>query len=290
MKPKNKIEPWLYVLPALIVYMLIVVIPVLWSLIYSCFSWKGVGAMKFIGLGNYERLLKDKVLITTIKNNLIFVVGTCAYQLFFGLALALLVTNIKRGSNVFRVIFYTPCILSTVAMCKIYEKMLSVYPQGIFAAVMELLGLPQVALLSDPDIALYVVIFLDGYKNVGIYMVIFYNALTNISIDVMEAAYLDGCSTFKMIRYIKLPLVVPVIFTSLVLLVNGALKSFSVAYILTNGGPGYSTEMVATYMYKTAFSASNFGYASAIGTFLLVESLICVTLLRKLSNRVETYA
>jgi len=290
MKPRNKIEPWLFVIPALVIYLGIVVLPVAWSIVYSTFNWNGITSMKFVGLGNFERMFNDRVFHITIKNSLIFMSGTVIYQMIIGLALAILVTSVPRGSVFFRIVFYTPCIVSSVAMCKIFEKLLSVYPQGIFAAIMKMLGLPQIALLSDPNTALYTTIFIDGYMYVGIYMVIFYNALTNISQDVIEAAYLDGCGWSKQLFYIKLPLIVPIMFSSLVLLVNGALKAFGVSYILTGGGPGYATELVATYMYKTAFEASNFGYASALGLFLLVESMIAVTTLRAISRRIDIYS
>jgi raffinose/stachyose/melibiose transport system permease protein len=103
--------------------------------------------------------------------------------------------------------------------------------------------------------------------------------------DVVEAAYIDGCTWLKQYIYIKLPMIRGIFFTVLVILVNGTLKGFDVSYILTAGGPGSASELVATYMYKTAFNSTNFGYGSAISVFLLVESLIAVSFVRFFQGR-----
>jgi raffinose/stachyose/melibiose transport system permease protein len=211
-------------------------------------------------------------------------VGTI-YQVFTGLIMAIILTNITKGNNILRVIYFIPCIISSMAICKIFEKLLSVEPQGVLAAIMEGMGMEPIALLSEPKWALLVVTLVDGYKFCGLYMVIFYSAFMAISNDVVEAAYIDGCTWGQQYRYIKLPMIKNIFFVVLVIVINGTLKSFDVSYILTNGGPGSASELVATYTYKTAFSSTQFGYGSALSVFLLVESLVAVGIIRIFQQR-----
>lgn len=285
MKPKYKLEPWLFSLPAILIYIGIVIFPLIWSITYSFTDWSGIGNKVFIGFDNYIRLFSDKTLWTAFRNNLFFMVVGTAFQLIAGLVMAILLTNITKGSNILRVVYFIPCIISSMAICKIFEKMLSVQPLGVIPAIMKLMGLEPIAFLSDYNLALLWVSLIDGYKFCGLYMVIFYSAFMNISKDVVEAAYLDGCSWFQQYRYIKLPLIKNIFFVVLVILVNGTLKGFDVSYILTSGGPGNATELVATYMYKTAFSMSNFGYGSALAVFILLESLVAVGVVRLFEAR-----
>ena len=285
MKSRFKAEPWLFVLPALLVYVFAVIIPVVWSLVAGFFSWKGIGKMSFAGLENYARMIGDKKLLISIKNNLFFMgVGTVV-QLFMGLVMATLLSTINKGSNLFRVLYFIPSIISSMAICKIFEKLLSVQPVGLLAAVVIALGGKPVALLSDPNYALLIVTLVDAYKFCGLYMVIFYSAFTNIDHEIIEAAYIDGCSWWQQYIHIRLPMIRPIIVTAIVILVNGTLKGFDVPYILTYGGPGNASELVATYMYKVAFNSTNFGYGSAIAMLLLVESLIAVSIVRVLGKR-----
>ena len=276
MKPKNKIEPWLFAEPALIVYLVIVIMPIVWSLTYSFTNWSGIGNMKFIGLDNYIEMFSDSTLWTAFKNNIYFMILGTVFQLLMGLVMAVLLSSISKGSNILRVIYFIPCIISSMAICKIFEKLLSVQPRGVLVAITDILGLPQHAFLSDPDWALTFVTLIDGYKFCGLYMVIFYSAFMNVDKEVLESAYLDGCSWFQQLIYIKFPLIKNIFFMVLIILVNGCLKGFDVSYILTKGGPGNASELVSTYMYKTAFSMSKFGYGSTLGVFIMVESLIAV--------------
>lgn len=287
MKPKFKAEPWLFAAPALFVYLAIVIVPVIWSLAYSLFSWNGISDMKFVGLENYARMFRDNTFQASVRNNLFFMAVGTVYQVMMGLIMAILLSSIQKGSNILRVLYFIPCIISSMAICKIFEKLLSVMPQGVVAALMSALGLKPIAFLSEPSYALLFVTLVDGYKFCGLYMVIFYSAFMAISKDVVEAAYIDGCTWWQQYIHIKLPMIQTIFFTVLVILVNGTLKGFDVSYILTAGGPGNASELVATYMYKTAFNSTNFGYGSAISVFLLLESLIAVNLVRYFQGRAD---
>ena len=287
MKPKNRLVPWLFSTPALAIYIFTVLVPVVWSMVYSFFDYNGVSNMNFVGLDNYFQLFQDKVFKTSVMNNLIFMAISTVFQLFMGLLLATILTSITKGNNILRVAYFITCIISSMAICQIFVKLLSVQPEGVLAALMKAMGMAPVAVLSDPKLALLVVSIIDGYKFCGIYMVIFYSAFLSVDQEVIEAAYIDGCSWWQSYCYIKLPMIKNIFFVVLVLLVNGTLKGFDISYILTSGGPGTSSELVATYLYKTAFSSMKYGYGSTIAVFLVVECLLAVGIVRFIASRTE---
>ena len=164
MKPRNKIQPLPFVLPALFVYILTVIIPILWSMGYSLFSWNGIGDMKFIGLENYVRMFQDETFREAVVNNLKFVVLGSLFQLCAGLILAILLTHISKGGNILRVIYFIPCIISSMAICQIFSKMLSVQPQGLVCYVMEKLGMEPIALLANSHTALITITLIDAER------------------------------------------------------------------------------------------------------------------------------
>lgn len=269
----------MFVLPALIVYILTVIVPILWSMGYSFFSWNGISDMKFVGLENYIRMFQDNTFLTAVVNNLKFVLIGSIFQITVGLLLAILLEHITKGKNVMRVIYFVPCIISSMAICQIFSKMLSAQPQGLVCYIMEKIGMEPIALLANSKTALLTITLIDGYKYCGLYMIIFYSAFVSISKDVIEAATMDGCNVLQQYRYIKFPLIKNIFSIVIVMLVNGCLKTFDVFYILDN--KSRSTEMVATYMYKTAFNSADFGYGSALSVFLVVECLAAVAIIQK---------
>lgn len=279
MNPKNKIQPLIFVLPAFVVYMLTVIFPILWSMGYSLFSWNGINDMKFVGLDNYVRMFTDKTFLGAVVNNLKFVLLGSVFQLTVGLFLAILLSHITKGGNLLRVIYFIPCIISSMAICQVFSKMLSAQPQGLVCYLMEKMGMEPFALLANSRTALVTITLIDGYKYCGLYMIIFYSAFVSISKDVLEASIVDGCNLLQQYRYIKLPLIKNIFSIVVVMLVNGCLKTFDVFYILDNKSA--STEMVATYMYKTAFNAVDFGYGSTLAVFLVVECLAAVFAVQK---------
>ncbi len=287
MRSKSKLAPWLFSAPALIVFCAVVVIPVVWTLVLSAYKWDGISPMKFIGLKNYAKLFTDYTFHKAVLNNLKFMAISTTYQFVVGMFLAMLLSSVTRGRNLLKVIFFVPCIISTVALSQIFIKLLALEPIGVFNVVLSALGIQPRAFLGDPATSLYTLAFADAYKYCGIYMVVFYSALVGVSEDVIEAATIDGCGWLRQFFYIKIPMIKGVCGMALVMLINGTLKSFEMPYVLTNGGPGTSSEMVATYMYKTAFSSMNYGYSSTLAVFLLLECLIGVSIVRKMLPKAD---
>jgi raffinose/stachyose/melibiose transport system permease protein len=285
----KKYEPWLFVLPALLLFLFTVIVPIIWSFSYSLYEWNGIGDKRFIGLDNYLRMFKDNIFITSFKNNLIFTALGTIVQIVVGMTMAVILTSITRFRNFIKVIYFIPCVISSMAISQIFSKMLSINPEGVVNSILGAVGLEslQAAFLSDPKLTLIIVTLVDAYKFCAIYMVIYYAAFVAINHDIIEAAVIDGCNWWQQYIYMRFPLIKGIFFITVVMLVSGTLKGFDVPYILTNGGPGASSELVSTYMYKVAFNSVNYGYGSAIAVFLVVECLLIVTLIRKLISKVD---
>lgn len=286
-KSKKKIAPWLFSGPALLAYTSVVIVPIICSLGFSFYDYSGVGKRVFNGINNYVRMFRDDTFLIAIKNNLLLMAGSTAIQMVLGLVLAILLSNIRKFTNVLRVAYFVPCIISSAAICQIFSKMFSIVPEGVIPALMRLGGMEQIAFLSDSKWALAIVIILDAYKYVSMHMIIFYSALMDVDESVVEAAIVDGCGWWKLHTKIKIPMIMNIIVMELVLLINGTLKAFDISYILTKGGPGTTTELVVTYMYKTSFGMAKFGVGSAMAVFLAVESLAAVGIVRYIGNKLQ---
>lgn len=287
MKPNKKIVPWLFAAPALAAYIFVVLIPILWTVYLSMCEYGGLGAIEFIGLENYKLILNDSVFWEVVQNSLFFMAVSTAVQMVLGMVLAIILSSITKGANILRVVYFVPCIISSMGISQIFRQLLSVQPEGVLAAVMRLIGMKPIALLSESKWVLLVVALVDAYKYLGIYMVIYYSAFKDIDESVLEAAAIDGCTWLQLQLKIKIPMIKNIIVMVAVLLVNGTLKGFDISYILTKGGPGTSSELVATYMYKTAFGATKYGLGSAMAVYLVMECMMAVFIVRKTGSWVE---
>ena len=269
----------------MLVFAFVVIIPILWTIVLSFQDWNGITAAKFVGIKNYQKLLSERTFNKAFWNNLKFVAISTTYQLSLGLILAVILSSITKGRNLFKVMYFVPCIISTVAIAQIFIKLLALQPMGVINIVFQAIGIKPKSWLGTPSTALSTLALVDGYKYCGIYMVILYSGLTSISQEVVEAAYIDGCGWFKQHLYIKLPMIKGVFGVVLVMLISGTLKSFEMPYVLTNGGPGTASEMIATYMYKTAFQTMRYGYSSAMAVFLMLECLIAVRIVNLFTRK-----
>ncbi|WP_058306000.1 carbohydrate ABC transporter permease [Gracilibacillus massiliensis] len=284
----NKLAVITFLLPAILVYLLTVFLPLIWSLGYSFYSWNGLTEMKFIGLENYGKLFfNDSVFWKTLWNTLKFTVLNTFIQIFLGLIMAILLTYIRRSRELFQTIYFTPVIISTVAIAEIFSNIYSVNPVGLLNYVLGLINEDWYTIewLTNPNLSLLSGTIAEGYRYAGVYMVIFYAALIAIPEEIIEAAKIDGASGWNLYKWIKLPLIKPVFITCVVLVLNGSLKAFDVPYLLTQGGPGTSSELTITYMYKEAFSSLSYGYGSAIAVFIALLSFLIIILIFLFTRR-----
>lgn len=278
----------MFILPAFIIYTLLVVVSVIWAVYYSFFDWSGVGKMAFIGISNYIKLLlNDKLFWPIVGHTLIYTVICILIQVFGGLLFAIFLTRIVRFRATLQTLYYVPVVISSVALCQIFSKLFSVTPIGVVNAILGYFNTDWMYLewISNPDIALYVAAFTEGYKYLGLYMVIFYAALIGVPAELSEAAIVDGANVFCQYWHIKLPYIKPVILANCILVLNGSLRSFDISYLLTKGGPGNASELLSTYMYKQAFSSMKYGYGSAVAITIVIICLTIGFIFRRLTER-----
>lgn len=277
----------LYVLPALLVIMAVVYIPIMLTAYYGLNEWNGIGAMTFIGLDNYQALLSDGKFWDSAWHSLLLAVFSAASLMIY-LAVAMVLASKIKGANLFRKIYLIPMLLSSVAIAQLWLRIY--HPtNGIVNSFLESIGFTNPpAWLAEPSLVLFALFIPILWQYAGFYILIYYAALKNIPASLVEAAKIDGATSFQIAFRIKLPLIMEVIKVTIVLAVVGSLKYFDLIFVMTDGGPNGASEVMASYMYHTAFRAYDFGYGSAIGFFLLVICLIVTWVIRKLTASKET--
>lgn len=274
--------------PAILVYTFSVFVPLAVSLFYSLNEWNGITEMKFAGFKNYINMFtNDKRFWNAFGNNLYYVLVNLILQMLFALTLALLLTRLKRGRNLFQTLYFVPTIISTVAIGQLFKRVYSLEPMGLINYLLGIVGLGslQKTFLSDAGTAMNSVIFVDSYKNMSLYMIIIFTALISISGEIEDAARIDGAGVFTMVFKIKLPLIRNVLFSCVILITSGTLKAFDIPYILTGGGPGIKTELLSGYMYSQGFAYMKYGYASAITVFIALECLVVIGIIKMLQSK-----
>lgn len=279
---KDKKAFCVFLLPGLLFYILAVFYPIEESLRLSFMKWGGIGEKKFIGLSNYINMFQDKVFYTALINNIIYLIIVVSIQLIIGLAFAVLLTYMKKRVTLVKTLYYTPCIVTTVAVTQLFRSMYATEPMGLINQLLTWAGLENLATswLSNVQTVLVSVSIPEGWRFTGMYMVIFYAALLSLDAEVYEAAKVDGAGEWQTLIRIKLPMIKPILLLTLTMCLTGALRGFDIPFLLTNGGPGNVSELMSTYMYKKAFSSNQYGYGSALAVFIIIESIIVVSILR----------
>lgn len=246
------------------------------SIYYSFFEWNLVGTMEFIGLDNYVHLFtNDTIFYTALKNTFIFAFGCILLQLPLALLLAFLLSGKLRGSKFFRNSYFLPVIISGTSIGLLWQF---IYHGeiGMLNAIIRLMGFADFSKdwLSDPQFAIYAVLFSVSWQYFGYHMVIFLAGMSTISTDVVEAARIDGANGFDLFSKITLPLIKPFAVISLILALTGSVKAFDNVIALTGGGPAHASEVLALHMYNTAFHEMRYGYGSSISVILLTLNIL----------------
>lgn len=279
---RSKLSVAVFLLPPLLLYGAAVLLPIVQSLVLSFFSWDGITDMQFVGLSNYRHMLVgDTLFWTTFVNQLGYVAVCLVLQLGGGLAAAALLASLTRGREVVKVLYLLPAVISTLAIAFLFQRIYSMEPAGLLNGLLGSVGLDSLARpwLSDVHTVLVAVSAPEGWRFIGLYTVILYAALLAVPKEIEEAARLDGANQWQVFTRIRFPYIRPVWTTTSIMATTYALRGFDIPYLLTNGGPGHSSELVTTYMYKTAFTSTDFGYASAMSVFIVIECLVAVGLI-----------
>lgn len=287
---RSRASVLVFLLPALLLFALAVLLPILQSIGLSLFRWDGVTAPTFVGLDNYTRMFtQDDVFWPIVGHGLVYLLVNLFFQIGVALALANLLTYLTRGRELIKTLFLLPAIISTVAIALLFRRLYSAEPVGLFNQIFDSTGLHALSTpwLSDVHTALIAVSIPDGWRTVGLYTLILYAALISLPAETEEAAKLDGANWWRVFTAVRIPHIRPVLVTTAVMATTYSLRGFDVPYLLTNGGPGQATEIPTTYMYKAAFTSSDFGYASTISVFIVLEAIIAVIIIIGLFQRRE---
>lgn len=264
-------------LPALVLYLFFVIVPIFWSAYYGFFDWKGIGAAKFIGFDNYVEVFKDPIFWKAFKNNMLIVAASVFGQVPIAMVLALLLMRSTLFQRVIRASVFMPMVLSSVVVGIIWGYIY--HPQiGILNFLLEGIGLDswKKSWLSDPKVSMFALMVPIIWNYIGPYMIMFIAALQNISPEIEDAAQLDGVGPVRKLFAVTLPMIWDTVKVAVVLCISGSLKAFDLIYVMTGGGPAHSTELLASYMYNSTFNVYRFGFGSAISTAIIILSLILI--------------
>ncbi|MES9739549.1 sugar ABC transporter permease [Peribacillus frigoritolerans] len=273
----DKFVPYLYLLPAL-VFLLLVYIPIFQNIGDSMYNWSTFSPDKtFVGMDNYFTLFKDPVFYEALKNNILYAVISIVFQVSGGLIVAAVLEDklIRKFSPIFRTVYFLPVVVSMTVIALLFSFFYN--PEvGLLNQFLKMIGLNNLALpwLGDGETAIYAVIAVSQWQSIGYIAMLYIVSIQKISPELYEAAEMDGANKIKTFFHITVPATKEMTFVAVILTLTGAFTVFNEPYILTGGGPGTSSEVLSTYLYKTAFSKDMMGYASAIATVILIITLL----------------
>lgn len=264
-------------LPAAIIYLSVIVVPVFYSLFISLFKWNGIGEKTFVGLDNYISLFKsDTVFHTAIINNLIWIVLTIFVTMTISLAFAVILNKKFRGRTFFRGFFYFPCVIAPIAVAIIWRWIYNPNT-GFINQFFRLIGVEfSQTWISDPEVSIYAVFIAALWQAIGQPMILFLAGLQAVSPDVLEAATIDGAGGVKKFFYITVPLLKDTFVIVIATLIVAAMKVYDVVQGLTGGGPNNATQMLSTYMYSQVFQYNNVGYGTAVACVMVIIMLVVI--------------
>ena len=281
---RQRAEITFFVSPALTLFALFVVWPIITAVQMSLYRWRGFGPMvDFVGLGNYVAVLTNKVFTDALVHNLIIIVGSIALQLPLGLAIALLLNRKMWGQGLLRTIIFVPYVLAEVVAGVVWFQLLQ--PQyGVIDTVLDAVGLsgPPQGFLGTPDLALWTVLVVLTWKYLGLAVILFLAGLQGVPEELYEAAQIDGATWWQVQRSITVPLLGPTMRTWAFLSMIGSLQLFDMVWILTKGGPANATTTMATFLIDQGTRSQNFGIAGAASVILFVIALVLAVAYQRL--------
>ncbi|MCR4740263.1 MAG: sugar ABC transporter permease [Lachnospiraceae bacterium] len=276
---KNKtiikgVNIFLFLLPALLLFVGILIAPIFLSGYYSAFDWNGMSSAKeFVGLKNYTEMFTSNSIgfAKALKNSLLLALLSVFIQLPLSLALALLLGRGIKGERFFLSVFFMPVLISTVVIGQLWLKIYNP-DYGILNVTLTKLGFDNLRQLwlGDKKLALWACFVPMLWQYVGYHMLLMYAGVKGVSTDLREAAMIDGATQGQVNRYIVIPIIKPVLRVSVIFAVTGSLKAYDLIYVLTNGGPLHATEVPSTRMIEMLFQRNRYGMGSAMAVMLIL--------------------
>lgn len=288
MKPPKRYFVF-FLLPIFLLYAFAVLLPIVGASWYSLFEWSGGPKKTFVGADNYVRLLSDETFWLSLKNNLTIVLLSVIGQIGIALIIAaFLSSKMVRFARIHRTVIFFPVLLSAVVVGFTWSLMYN-KDFGLINALLRSLGLENwiFPYLDDPDRVIYSLTAPLIWQFIGLYMVIISAGMTNVPTEVFEMGEIDGADGWRKMAYITLPLIKSTLMASLMMCIAGNMKVFSHISVMTNGGPGKSSMVMALYAYRRSFVMNEIGYGSAISIGILVISLGLIMITRLAFNRKE---
>lgn len=282
----------LFIIPALAIYLFFFIFPMFSGLYYSLTDWDGMAKTKnFVGIANYVAVFKDPYALTATVNTLIYTVVVTLFSNLIGLTLALLLERRSPINNVFRTIYFTPAVLSPVVASFIWKYMYA--PEsGVINSLLQVVGADTFAQdwLGNPKLALASVMIVPLWQWGGNVMIVYLAGLMNIPGEYADSARIDGATYLQKLRHITFPLLRPAFIFNIIISTIGSFKTFDFIFILTYGGPGFTTEVLTLQVYKYTLYTAKFGYGSALAVILTIMIVIfSIVELKILTRREEKY-
>jgi raffinose/stachyose/melibiose transport system permease protein len=279
--------PWIFLLPAIFMYGLVVIYPSLAGSWYAFTDWDGLArTSSFVGLENFRTLVQDEQAIASLRNTFLLAVTVTIVQNAIGLLIALGVNYNIKSRNVLRVIFFASVVLTPVIVAFLWQYIYA--PGGPLNRILDslYLGWLKQDWLGDPNVALWAVVAVIIWQYAGYSMVIFLAGLQGVPQELYEAAAIDGAGALQKFWNVTRPMIAPAITINLMLSIIGGLRLFDQVFALTGGGPGYATETLSTVLYEQAFIVGAYGYGTAIALVLtLIVACIAMIQLKVLRSQ-----
>ncbi len=283
----NKLAIFLFLLPALILIIGIIVLPIFMSAYYSLQDWDGITKMKFVGLENYITLFNDKAIDfpKALWNAVKFALASVFIQLPLSLLIALVLARKRWGSKAFLSIYFIPVLLSTVVIGQMWLKIYN--PEyGILNVALRAIGLESwtrmwLGDLKNPTLVLVSCFVPILWQYTGYHMLLMYAGINSVPIEMQEAALIDGATEWQINTRIIIPLLKPVLRVCIIISVTGSLKVFDLIYVLTGGGPVHASEVPSTLLYNIMFLRNDYGTGSAIAILLIALCFLFAIIIRK---------
>ncbi|MDJ1016039.1 MAG: sugar ABC transporter permease [Paracoccaceae bacterium] len=282
----QRLNPVLFLLPALTIYIVFAIYPTYSVIEYSFTDWDGISPEReFIGWANYQRLFSDKIFWEAFRNTFVWSGVIIVINVGLGLVIAAMLARVWKARLLIQTCIVLPVVISPMAVATIWRWMYQ--PTGVINQVLESIGLGGFATpwLGSPDVVLYALALAHSWSTIGLSVIIFLAGLQAVDEDLYEAARVDGANALQQFRFVTMPALRPVTAVVFILTLTQSFKVFDIVWATTQGGPIRFSEILSTYMYKRGALENQYGYGSAIGVSLLVIVSIATIVYMQIQNK-----
>ncbi|HHY99965.1 MAG TPA: sugar ABC transporter permease [Sedimentibacter sp.] len=285
---RNKKVAILFMLPALVFVILFIYYPIIQNFIYSLYRWSSFSEVKvFVGFDYYKRLLSDPIFYIALKNNALYAIISIVFQVGVGMILAAVLEEkiMRRYQTFFRTVYFMPSVISITVVGLLFQLVYN--PNiGLLNAFLKVVGLETLThdWLGRSDTAMFAIIATSQWQYIGYIMLLFLVAIQKIPEELYESAMIDGANAIQKFIHVTIPQIKETILVTSIITIIGAFKVFDEVYVMTAGGPGRSTEVLASYMYRAGFRNDEMGYAATIATVIFLITFIVTLIQLKVSK------